>query len=164
MSFDFNNELFGEFEVPDDLPLSLGKRSPYKLLKYENSLALCLIDAPLNDKGVASYPYYIMSMKQENGVVTWTLCFKFVLKEFGYPLDITKNGTLITESVRSESDGVTSIISYNLKSMIHKDHGFGKRGGPDVSRYVRNPSTVDTSFPQSLIMYEGGKSMLEHVT
>lgn len=45
--------------------------------------------------------------------------------------------------------------------MIHKDHGFGKPGGPEVSRYIRTPSTVDTSFPQSLINDEGGKSLVK---
>ncbi|KAF1002611.1 hypothetical protein AG4045_010847, partial [Apium graveolens] len=71
--------------------------------------------------------------------------------ELGTPLDITKNEALILEAIRSRDLDVTSIISCDLKTMIHKDHGFGKSMDPDVSIFDLDPSTVDNSFPESLI-------------
>ena len=85
-----------------------------------------------------------------------TLRFRYVPEEYGYPLAITKNGTLVIESFSSENLGVASIVFCN-QSMIHKDHGSGKGNGPEVSKSVFNLSSVDTFFPESLIMYEAGK-------
>ncbi|KAL8156754.1 hypothetical protein AgCh_001744 [Apium graveolens] len=84
-----------------------------------------------------------------------------VLKDCGFPLDITKNGTLLIEAFRSNYLDVTSIVSFNVKSMVYKDHGFGKARGREVSGSIPGPLTLDTSFPESLIMYEGGKSLLK---
>lgn len=84
LSFDFDTEVLREFKVPDDVPNSLGEIFPFKLLKFENSLALCYKGSPLSEKGVASYPYYVISMKQEKGVVAWTMSFTFVLEKFGH--------------------------------------------------------------------------------
>ncbi|XP_074360532.1 F-box/kelch-repeat protein At3g06240-like isoform X2 [Apium graveolens] len=157
MSFDFHTELFGLLKVPNDVPCNLG-RCPHKLMEVEDSLALCVIDAPHRDKGDTRFPFCIWLMRQENGVVTWTLRFRPLLQYFGSPLGITKNGTLIIESYRTNKLDETCIVSCNLKSMIHKVHGFG---------IIRNPrtfldiSTLDASFPESLIMYEGGKLLLK---
>lgn len=159
--FDFETEVFGEFNVPHDVPRDLGKFSPHKLMQFEDSLALCVVDIGVLDKGGIRFPHRIWLMRQENGVVTWTLRFRALLKESGYPLGITKNGTLVIESIRSRDLDVTSIVSCNLKSMIYKDHGFGKARGPDTSEDVLEPSTVVTSFPESLVMYEGGKLLLK---
>ncbi|KAL8156806.1 hypothetical protein AgCh_001786 [Apium graveolens] len=158
MSFDFHTELFGLLKVPNDVPCNLG-RCPHKLMEVEDSLALCVIDAPHRDKGDTRFPFCIWLMRQENGVVTWTLRFRPLLQYFGSPLGITKNGTLIIESYRTNKLDETCIVSCNLKSMIHKVHGFG---------IIRNPrtfldiSTLDASFPESLIMYEGGKLLLKY--
>ncbi|XP_074360536.1 F-box/kelch-repeat protein At3g23880-like isoform X1 [Apium graveolens] len=162
MFFDFQSEVFGEFEVPHDVPSDLGRCSPHKLMQFEDSLALCVLDSPLCDEGNSRFPCCIWLMRQENGVVNWTLRFRALLEELGTPLDITKNEALILEAIRSRDLDVTSIISCDLKTMIHKDHGFGKSMDPDVSIFDLDPSTVDNSFPESLIMYEGGKLLLKY--
>ena len=155
VSFDFHSELFGEFNLPDDLSQILARNPINKLMRFEDSLALCVLDEQLN-KGDSGSTYCIWLMRQEDGVITWTLRFRYVLRECGYPLAITKNGTLVIEPFSSENLGVASIVFCN-QSMIHKDHGFGKGNGPEVSKSVFNLSSVDTFFPESLIMYEAGK-------
>ncbi|KAL8156807.1 hypothetical protein AgCh_001787 [Apium graveolens] len=159
MSFDFHTELFGLLKVPDDVPCNLG-RCPHKLMQVEDSLALCVIDAPHRDKGNTRFPFSIWLMRQENGVVSWTLRFRPLLKYFGSPLGITKNGTLIIESFRTNEHDETCIISCNIKSMIYKVHEFGIARNP-ISQSFFDVSTVDALFPESLIMYEGGKSLLK---
>lgn len=101
-------------------------------------------------------------MSQENCQVSWRLHLNVVLREYGPHLNITKSGTLIVEVYRSEHADVTSIYSFNHRSRLRKDLGFGKHGGPEVSPTAFAPSTVGTSFPESLIMYEGGKSLLKY--
>ncbi|XP_063941482.1 uncharacterized protein LOC108201547 [Daucus carota subsp. sativus] len=161
MSFDFHSELFGIFNLPDDLSQILARNPINKLMRFEDSLALCVLDEPLN-KGDSGLPYCIWLMRQENGVVTWTLRFRYVLEECGYPLAITKNGTLVIELFCSKNPGLASIVFHN-QSMIHQDHGFGECMGPvEISTSVFNLSTVDTSFRESLILYEGGKSLLKY--
>ncbi|XP_063941409.1 F-box/kelch-repeat protein At3g23880-like [Daucus carota subsp. sativus] len=161
MSFDFHSELFGEFNLPDDLSQILARNPINKLMRFEDSLALCVLDEPLN-KGDSGLPYCIWLMRQENGVVTWTLRFRYVLEECGYPLAITKNGTLVIELFCSKNPGLATIVFCN-QSMIHQDHGFGECVGPvEISTSVFNLSTVDTSFRESLILYEGGKSLLKY--
>ncbi|KAL8156826.1 F-box protein CPR1-like [Apium graveolens] len=162
ISFDFNTELFGEFKVPSAVPRLLGVIAPFKLMEYQGSLVLCTIDPDRCIADPPKYPYRAWMMSQENGVVSWTQCFYVELKEYGPPLNITKTGTLVTEAYRSEFGDVTSICSCNYRSKVIKDHGFGKHGGPEVSRHLLAPSTADTSFPESLIMYEGGKSLLKY--
>lgn len=155
LSFDFFNEAFGEVKVPVDVLDSSGiVEGPYKLMKFEGSLALCVLVGE-------GHPYCIWLMRHENGVFSWTLRFKAVLKVLGWPVNITKNETLIIEKYSLTGVGATNLVSCNLKSMDYKDLGFGMRG-VGAFEHVLPTSTVDTSFPESLIMYEGGKLLLKH--
>nr|XP_017225327.1 PREDICTED: F-box/kelch-repeat protein At3g23880-like [Daucus carota subsp. sativus] len=161
MSFDFHSELFGEFNLPDGLSQILARNPINTLMQFEDSLALCVLDEQLNKEESCS-PYCIWLMRQENGIITWTLRFRYVPEECGYPLAVTKNRTLVIESFSSENLGVASIVFCN-QSMIHQDHGFGECMGPvEISTSVFKLSTVDTSFRESLILYEGGKSLLKY--
>lgn len=162
MSFDFDNEVFGEFKVPDGVPDLFERVAPSRLMQFEGSLALCVSDPKKCNKYAARYPYCIWLMRRDNGVISWTVRFRAVLKEYGPPLSITKTGTLILESYRSGPVDLSTIVSCNLNSMIYKYLGYGKHGGPEVVPSVLAPCTVDTSFPESLIMYEGGKLLLKY--
>ncbi|XP_074332791.1 F-box/kelch-repeat protein At3g23880-like [Apium graveolens] len=157
LCFDFDKEVFGDFKVPNDVFDSLGRLTPFRLMDFQGSLALCVLEVQRCNKEKSRYPYGIWLLRKENNSVSWSLCNKVVLKKGGPPLNVTKNGTLVIESFGPERFDVSSIVSCNLKTMILVDHGFGKHGGPEVSQFVMAPATVDTSFPESLIMYEGGK-------
>ncbi|KAL8156810.1 hypothetical protein AgCh_001789 [Apium graveolens] len=155
LSFDFVNEAFGEVKVPVDALDSSGEvGGPYKLMKFEGSLAFCVLVGDGN-------PYCIWLMRHENGVFSWRLRFKAVLKVLGWPLNITNNETLIVEKYSLTGVGVTNLFSCNLKSRDHKDLGFGIRGLRAFEN-VYPSSTVGTCLPESLIMYEGGKLLLKH--
>nr|XP_017225321.1 PREDICTED: putative F-box protein At5g15670 [Daucus carota subsp. sativus] len=82
MSFDFHSELFGEFNLPDDLSQILARNPINKLMRFEDSLALCVLDEPLN-KGDSGLPYCIWLMRQENGVVPGLCDLDMYLKSVG---------------------------------------------------------------------------------
>lgn len=46
--------------------------------------------------------------------------------------------------------------------MHYQDLGYCKRGGVEVSGSLVAPCSVDTSFAESLVMFEGGKPLLEY--
>lgn len=160
VSFHFQTEVFGEVKMPDNVPEFLGMITPFQLMEFEGSLAFCVLDTFDSSDEARTYPYCMWLMRQENGVSSWTLRFRAVLKG-GTPLNITKNGALVIEIFRMGSLDITNIVSYNLKSMTRKYHGYGKPGGQEVVESALSHSTVDTSFPESLIMYEGGKSLVK---
>lgn len=127
---------------------------------FEGSLALCIFDVhPINS--VASFQYHLWLMRQENDLISWTLRFSAARKEGGgWPLNITKAGTLILEvSLLVGRLDVKHIFSFSPMKMHYKDLGFGKRQGV-VEKSILGPesaaSAVDTSFSESLVMYEGG--------
>lgn len=93
MSFDFVNEVFGEIKVPEDFPHRFERVGPSRLMQFERSLALCFSDWRMGNKDASTYPYCIWLMRQENGVISWTLHFRAVINEFGRPMNITKTGT-----------------------------------------------------------------------
>ncbi|KAL1834197.1 hypothetical protein ACET3Z_003848 [Daucus carota] len=161
LSFDFENEVFGELKVPKIVSKCIGTTALSKLVQFEGSLALCVFDAQSTDRGV-SYPLRIWLLRKENGVVSWILRFTAALREVGWPINITNKGTILIETRPSTSRiDVTSILSCNLKSMHYKNLGFGKPKGVEDPMLIPEPCTVDTSFTESLVMYEGGKSILK---
>ncbi|KAL8156798.1 hypothetical protein AgCh_001778 [Apium graveolens] len=161
LSFDFESEVFEEVRLPVGVPDCLGTITPFQLMEFEGLLAFCVLDTFDSSDEDLTYPYCMWLMRQENGVRSWTLRFRTVLKEGGTPVNITKNGTLVIEIFRMGSPDITNLVSYNLKSMIRKYHGYGKPGGQEVINSALSHSTVDTSFPESLIMFEGGKSLVK---
>ncbi|XP_017222097.1 F-box/kelch-repeat protein At3g23880-like [Daucus carota subsp. sativus] len=160
LSFDFDNEVFGELKFPENVSNCLGRGSRYKLMEFEGSLSLCVYEVQCCN-GVVVHPYRLWLMMQGNGVITWTLRFKVALKEGGFPMSITKAGTVLIETIRGLPNDLSGIISCNLKSLWYKDLGFYKHGGVESSLFCPEDFTVDTSFVESLVMYEGGKSLLK---
>lgn len=69
-------------------------------------------------------------MRQENNLISWTSHFSAARKEGGgWPLNITKAGTLILMvSPLLGRLNVKRIFSSNPMNMHYKDLGFGKRG------------------------------------
>ncbi|KAL8107961.1 hypothetical protein AgCh_024389 [Apium graveolens] len=163
MSFDFENEVFGELKVPRNVSNCMGATAKLWLMGFEGSLALCVFDAH-QINGVASFPYHLWLMRQENDLISWTSRFSAARKEGGgWPLNITKAGTLILEvcPLWGRLD-VKSIVSFNPMNMHLKDLGFSKNGAVETS--ILGPDsefTVDTSFTESLVMYEGGKALVK---
>ncbi|XP_074336415.1 F-box protein CPR1-like [Apium graveolens] len=159
LSFDFDGEVFGEVKIPKKVSNCLGVGARFKLLEFEGSLALCVFDVQ-HSTGVTLHPSCVWLMRQENGVVSWNLLFRAELKDAGYPMKITKAGTLLVETypLRGRFD-VTSILSCNLKTMQYKDLGFGMSGGVEGSLLMPEACTANASFTESLVMYEGGKAL-----
>lgn len=159
LSFDFETEVFGDLKVPRKVALCIGTTARFRLMEFEGSLALCVFGV-LRNSGVTTRPYLLWLMRQDNGVVSWNLRFRAALKEGGWPIAITKGGTLLLEvHPFEERIDITKILSVNLNTMHHRDLGFGKPEGVDDSTVAIEPCTVDTSFTESLVMYEGGKSL-----
>ncbi|KAL8107962.1 hypothetical protein AgCh_024390 [Apium graveolens] len=161
LSFDFDDEVFGELKVSRNVYNCIGTSALFKLMEFKGSLALCIFDAQCI-KGVVSHPYRIWLMRQEKGVISWILRFTASLKQGGLPINITKSGIILIEMYNSPKRvGVTSILSCDLNTMRYKDLGFGKPEGVDDSILIPEPCSIDTSFTESLVMYEGGKSLLK---
>lgn len=161
LSFDFDNEVFGELKFPEKVSNCLGVDAQFELMEFEGSLALFVFDVQCRN-GVTIHPLHVWLMMQDNGLISWTLRFKVALKEGGFPMNITKAGTVLIETLPLLGrHDVTGILSCNLKSLRYKDLGFSKRGVVEPSPIGFVPSTVDTSFMESLVMYEGGKSLLK---
>ena len=152
MFFDFQTKMFREFEIPTVVPHV--PDSPFTLMRFQDSVAVCAVDAAVTDFNL-SVCYLLWVITHENGVVTVTDHFMTVLTDFGIPLGITDNGTLIIEAFRPTNGGMTSIVSFHLQSLVYKDHGYGHLKGLDISQSPFISTSVHTSFPHSLIMLPG---------
>lgn len=162
LSFDFDTEMFGELKLSDEICKCASKIGQCQLMVFEGSLCVCVFGREQSN-GVTSYPYYIWAMRQENGGIFWDLRFKVGLEQSGWPMNITKSGMLVIESCPLQRLDMTSIFSRDLKSNRYKNLGFGKCGGiEDDVMYLVAPATVDTSFVESFVMYEGGKSVVKY--
>lgn len=164
LSFDFDNEVFGELKFSDEVCNCVTKIGQCQLMVFEGSLCLCVFGPEQNNTEIR-YPYYIWVMRKEDDGIFWDLHFKVELEKSGWPMNITRSGTLLIEScpLPSQRLDITSIFSRDLKSNHYKDLGFGKRGGvKDDSMYLVGPATVDTSFVKSMVMYEGGNSLMRY--
>lgn len=149
LSFDFNSEVFGQVKLPDDVRYCLGEAAIFQLMTFEGSLSVCVsIDLTESD-GMLIQPCCIWLMRHEDGIVSWTMRFKVVLKEHVWPLNITRGGTLLMASL---SRPIVGLLSCNIKSK--KDPQLGK---PLVNKYC----AVDTSFIESLLLFEGGDELFE---
>lgn len=76
---------------------------------------------------------------------------------------ITKRGTLLIE-MPCPLPGLLDnrgILAFYLKTMHYEDLGFRMDWGVVDTRLRPDSCTVDTSFMESLVMYEGGKSLTE---
>lgn len=148
ISFDFNHEVFDQVKLPDNVRYCVGDIAYVELMKFEGSLAVCVNNLFTTlSNGMPSQPFYIWLMKEENGVVSWTLHFKVVLKEHGRPFDITRSGTLLMWSF---SRPYTALLSCNLKTK--QDLQLGEL-------VVRKCCNVDTSFLESLLLLKGGNEL-----
>uniref|UniRef100_A0A162AMU1 F-box domain-containing protein n=1 Tax=Daucus carota subsp. sativus TaxID=79200 RepID=A0A162AMU1_DAUCS len=157
LSFNFDTEEFGELlKLPDEVSSCVGQATEFRLMEFEGSLCVCVSDIKYDSGGQL---FYIWSMRSENGVISWSLRFRFLLKvRAARPLNITKSGSLIIESFGDYSNWSTRIlISRNLKSMHDRDIGIFK-----FEEYAENSSisTVGTHFMESLVMYEGDQKSL----
>ncbi|KAL8107965.1 hypothetical protein AgCh_024393 [Apium graveolens] len=161
LSFDFDTEVFGEIKVPDEVSSCIGLSDTHNLMEFEGSLSLC-VSGKQGRKKDTSRTYAIWLMRHENGENSWTLRFRAVLEKFGFPMNITKSGTLILESYPFGVLEVSKILSCNLNTIQYKDLGICKRGGEEVSQFLVAPCVVDTSFAESLVMFEGGRSLLKY--
>ncbi|WOG94455.1 hypothetical protein DCAR_0313751 [Daucus carota subsp. sativus] len=150
LSFNFDTEAFGELlKLPDEVSSCVGQAAEFKLMEFEGLLCVCVFDFQYRSSGQL---FSIWSMRSENGVISWSLRFRFRLKEgAARPLNITKSGSFIIESY-GYSNWNTRIFSCNLKSMHDRDIGLSK-----FQKYAEYSSiyTVDTHFMESLVMYEG---------
>ncbi|KAL8109468.1 F-box/kelch-repeat protein At3g23880-like [Apium graveolens] len=162
LSFDFDNERFEELKLPDEVCKCAREIGQCQLMVFEDSLSVCVFGQE-ESHGETGYPYYIWVMRQENGEMFWDLRFKVALERSGWPMNITKSGTLVIESCPLQRLDMTTIFSRHLRSNRYTDLGFGKCGGlGDDAMYFVAPATVDTSFVESMVMYEGGKSMVKY--
>lgn len=149
LSFDFNNEVFGQMKLPDHVRYCFGGTAYFNLMKIEGSLCVCVFSNCVSGD-IRTEPCCIWVMRNEDGIVSWTKRFNVVLKDFGFPLQITKSGSLVMLSLTSNSLA-NSIMSCNLKSLQSKYLGFDN----SFDKEVKLPATVDTSFMESLVMHAG---------
>lgn len=160
LSFDFDTEVFGEVKVPEEVSNCLGVGAGFKLMEFDGSLALCVSNIQVRN-GLFIIPYRIWLMRLDNGVISWILRFTNELKEPGLVMNITKTGTILVQRLPSlPVHAITRIFSCNLNTMHYKDLGLGGRWGEEDFPTMPH-CIVDTSFIESLVMYEGGKSLLK---
>lgn len=159
LSFDFNNEVFGQLKLSDDVRYCLGEAALFKLMQFEGSLSVCVYkvgDSIGGDSNGLSQPCCIWLMRQEDGIISWTIRFKVVLNELGCPYKITRSGTLIMMSLFYGSPN-RSIMSCDLNSMQYKYLEFDN----PLVKNVTTPATIDTCFIESLVMHVGGDELLK---
>lgn len=145
LSFDFNSEVFGNIKLPDDVCYSVGEIVDFELMKFEGSLFVCVCDRITTINGMLLRPCCMWLISHKDGIVSSTIRFRVVLEKFGKPLNITKGGALLMESLSPRSP---PILSCNLKSNHYKNFEFYKAIG-----YAPN---IDTFFIESL----GGDELL----
>ncbi|XP_074332950.1 putative F-box protein At1g47730 [Apium graveolens] len=154
LSFDFNNEVFGQLKLPDDVRYCLGEIACFNLMKFEGSLCVCVFNKCVGGD-INTHPFCIWLMRNEDGIISWTKRFNVVLDQFGFPCQLTKSGALIMISLTNSP--VRSVISCNLKNLQCKYLGFDN----SLDFKIKLPATVDTSFIESLVMHAGGDILLE---
>lgn len=151
LSFDFNSEVFRQIKLPDDVCYSLGEVVNFQLMKFEGSLSVCVCKRGAELNGMLHQPCYIWLISREDGIVSFTMRFTFVLEKVGHPLNITKDGALLMASLSPGS--TTSVLSCDLKSVHYKYLEIYKSIGN------AQPPNVDTFFIESL----GGDELLTSV-
>lgn len=132
MSFDFKNEVFGLLKLTDDVRYCLGDSASFNLMKYKDSVAICVFIIN-GSNGIYSQPCHIWLMSHEDGTVSWTLHSEVVYEQVQWPLTITKSGRLL-------------VSRYTDSSRM---------------AIVPLPPCLDTSFIESVVMYERGSELVE---
>lgn len=155
MSFDFDSEVFGVVKLTDDVRYCLGDSAFFRLMKFKDSLSVCLFRKDEKDRKF-NQPCCVWVMKCEAGTVSWTLAFKVDMQIATVPLSISKSGTMLMV-VRNPFFPQSAIVSCNLKSMSYKNLGFRQQ----LDRPVLRPPSCDTSFVESLVMLDGGNALLK---
>ncbi|XP_074347625.1 uncharacterized protein LOC141686491 [Apium graveolens] len=155
LSFDFISEVFEQIKLPDDVCYPLGEIEVLQLMKFEDSLSICICHRLPEINNKFHRPCCIWLISHKDGIVSSTLRFRVVLRDAEQPLNITRGGTLLMETFT----GITSdLLSYNLKSMQHTNLEFRRNMDPDFrrDRIRRSPYNVETFFIESL----GGDELL----
>lgn len=155
LSFDFDNEVFDQVKLPDQVCFCLGETAFVHLMEFEGSVSVCVFKVD-GSNGMVSEPCCIWMMREEEGTISWTERYRVVLKELGWPLNFTKSGTLLMVSLPQQGPS-NSILSYNLETMQCKNLGFDYPLESELYLYA----TIDTSFVESLIMHTGGDKPLK---
>ncbi|WOG84290.1 hypothetical protein DCAR_0103473 [Daucus carota subsp. sativus] len=140
--FDFNREVFGQIELPDDVRNCVGLMATFKLMTFESKLAVFVFNDVQESNGLKLMPSCIWLLSHEDGKFSWTPRFKVVLGEHVFPFSLSRSGALI---VLSACPPVPGLVSCNLKS---QDLRLTKP-------LVTDPCSVDTAFVESLLMLEG---------
>lgn len=150
LSFDFNNEVFGQRKLPDAVRYCLGETAYFNIMKFEGSLCVCVFDKSIGDTKTQRFCIWLMR-NELDGTISWTKRFNVaLLKRLGFPLQLTKSGTLILLI------GGNAIVSCNPKRLQCKCLAFDNSS----DHKVKWPATVDTSFVESLVMLAGGDILL----
>ncbi|WOG84279.1 hypothetical protein DCAR_0103462 [Daucus carota subsp. sativus] len=148
LSFNFNDEVFGMFKLPDHVRYCLGVKAEFRLLKVEGKLAVFVLSEKKGSNGNCGQPCYIWLMSHEDHEVSWNLRFKIVLKKREWPLGVSRGGTLLLVSPGGFS---TVLASFNLMG-----------GDLQQSKPLNcGPGAVDTLFIESLLMLEGRDELLK---
>lgn len=100
----------------------LWKSAQFKLMNFYGSLVVCVFDV---DKE-PDHHYCIWVISHKNDEMLWTILFRVSLKKVGWPLNVTKNGTVVMDSYTKLSNGRT-LFSYNLDNMQYKQYSQATR-------------------------------------
>lgn len=157
LTFNFNSEVFGQFKLPGNVCYyCLGEIANFKLMKFDGVLCVCVSGFDVESDVKLIQSCCIWLMKHEDGIISWTLLFRVVHRNFGFPengkiglpLNITNNGKLLMVLL-PPGDPHTGLLSCNLKSMHYKDLGFIVPS----DEINLTPAHAETSFIESLVMH-----------
>ncbi|KAL8107966.1 hypothetical protein AgCh_024394 [Apium graveolens] len=88
--------------------------------------------------------------------------FEATLKKGGWPHDITNRGTILIQKLALLGlVHIRGILSCNLKTMHYKNLGICMQGATDEPLLRPKSCIIETSFRESLGMYEEGKSLVK---
>ncbi|KAM7478473.1 hypothetical protein LguiA_026686 [Lonicera macranthoides] len=141
VSFDFKNEVFGEFKLPRNFRHGVGKGANVVILEFKGSVSVCAFELT-GDYG-GSQRCSVWVRRENGGSISWVEQFKVVLKVLGWPLMFTKSGKLILQTL-------TNLVLCDLEELKFKELG-------NDGLY-----TGDASFVESFVLFEGGNSPFKH--
>ena len=145
LSFDVDNEKFGEMAIPDGDAVGL--------FVFKGNLAVFSCGYPENNDGLHSDAHCLIWVMRDYGVdESWNKLFHIRFENTDiFFCGCTEHGELLLEKkVKEEFQDDTAIVSLDPKTLHEKDLG--------IVRYVTH---IVTTFKESLVFLDGATGLSE---